>query len=97
MLARAGVGGRWEGGRTGTSAGVGVEGVWSFAFVVAVAGGRCGLDAHDQGGVFGWDGAGGDEVSEFVDVEGCWLWGIIGRGVKGQRGRSACDCCGLWS
>lgn len=45
MLAGARVGGRWEGGQSGSTAGLVLEGVWSFALVVA--GWECRLDAQD--------------------------------------------------
>lgn len=82
MLACARVGGRCEGRRSRTSARVACEGGgWRFAFVVAVVlvVATGGLDAHDQRGIFDRDGAGGDEVAKLVDVEGCWLWGLVGR------------------
>lgn len=77
MLARARVRGRWERRESQTPAEVVLEAVCRFAFGAC---GGCGLDARDQRGVFGWDGAGADEMAEGVDVEGCWLWGIVGQG-----------------
>lgn len=76
MLARARVGGWREGRRSRTAAEIALECVCRFALV---AGWRCGLDAHDQGGVFDGDGAGADEMSELVDAEGCGFWWFLFR------------------
>lgn len=53
-----------------------LERVGRFALLVVVVVVTGGLDAQDEGGVFDGHGAGGDEVAEFVDVEGGWLEGV---------------------
>ncbi len=76
-LGGAGVEGRGDRGRA-----VVVEGGGRFAF-----GWGGGLDVCDEGGVFGGDGAGADEVAELVDVEGGRFGGFVEGGEeKGGRG-----------
>lgn len=74
MLAGARVRRRREGRGSRAAAQRVLERVCRFSLV---AGWSHGLDAHDQRGIFGWHGAGGDEVSEFVDVEGRGLGRLL--------------------